>query len=769
MHARVAGTFPWRTGVAHRILPGRPWPFPVQPDPPVTLLTPIPPALAGALGRPFDPVVAVRGDLDAHGRFGEVWVASDGDRVVSLGGLADPVDLPLSTLTEVRIDELFGASRLVAVTGDGHHVLAVFSRNLVSEFAALARALEDLREGRPLLLPDRIEAATCPRCGAPLPERGATCPRCLSRTGILRRLLGLLRPYRLRVILLMVWATLGVGAAMVPPLTYKMIADRVLDGAHPEELLLWVGLMLGAFLLSAVCQFLTNWSNAWLGARVVADMRALLHARAQKLQLTYHHRHESGALVGRVMSDTGELQHFLIDGMPYFLVNVLSFVSISVILVTLDWRLAILVFLPVPVLVLGGAGFWRVLRPLFHKHGNRIGRLHTILSESIHGVQAVKSLAQERRRESEFEGANEQLFGVHVGVDRTFQAFFGTMSVMMALGTVLVWYAGGRAILEGTTGIGLGTLLAFVGYMALFYGPLQWFSAVLNWATNALTAAERIFAVIDQPEEGLTRGPAVAPGRVRGHIRFERVRFSYERGREVIRGMDLDVAPGEMVGLVGKSGAGKSTMINLVSRFYDPDSGSVVVDGVDLRDLDLAAWRRQVGVVAQTPFLFNGSILENIRYGDPDASFERVVAAARAARAHDFIAAKEDGYDTVVGDGGSTLSGGERQRVAIARAILHDPPVLILDEATSSVDSETEQQIQEAIAALVEGRTTIAIAHRLATLRNADRLVVVEDGAIVEQGSHEELLALDDGHFARLVRLQTEINRLRAEQVVWKE
>jgi ATP-binding cassette subfamily B protein len=435
----------------------------------------------------------------------------------------------------------------------------------------------------------------------------------------------------------------------------------------------------------------------------------------------------------------------------------------------LDWRLALLVFVPIPVLVLGGASFWRRLMPMFHKHGNRRGRLHTILGESIRGVQTVKSLAQERRRETAFEAANEEYFDVTVRVDRTFQGFFGTMSVMMAIGTVLVWYAGGDAILRGVTGAGLGTLLAFVGYMALFYGPLQWFSAVLNWATNALAAAERIFAVLDQPEEGTTAAEPVRLGRVRGAIRFDRVRFSYERGREVIKGIDLEIAPGEMIGLVGKSGAGKSTIINLISRFYDPDSGTVTVDGVDLRKIDLAEWRTQVGIVMQSPYLFDASILDNIRYRDPAASFERVVAAARAARAHDFISAKEDGYDTVVGDGGSSLSGGERQRVAIARAILHDPPVLILDEATSAVDSETEKQIQEAIANLVRGRTTIAIAHRLATLRNADRLVVIEDGRIVEQGTHEELLAIPDGVFAKLVKLQTDINRIRAEQAAWRE
>jgi len=711
----------------------------------------------------------VVGDLDEEGRFGSSWVATDGARVVVLSALVPPFELSLDRITEVRVDELFGASRLVAVADGTDHRLATFSRNLVSEFAALARALDDLREHRELQLPDEIQRATCERCGAPLPDRGATCPRCLSRGGVLRRLLALLRPYRTRVALLMAWTTLGVGASMVPPLTYKMIADRVIGAGRHSELPLWIGVMLAAFLLASGFQLLTNWANAWLGARVVADMRAILHARAQRLHLTYHNRHESGALVGRVMNDTGELQHFLIDGVPFFIVNALTFVTIAIILLALEWRLALLVFLPVPLLVLGGAGFWRLLSPLFHKRGNRVGRLHTILSESIHGVQTVKTLGQERRRESEFDHANEQLFGVLVGVDRTFTSFYGTMSVMMALGTVLVWYAGAGSIIEGATGIGLGTLLAFVGYMALFYGPLQWFSAALNWGTNALTAAERIFAVIDQPEEGATRSRPVEPGRVRGHVRFQRVRFSYERGREVIKGVDIDIAPGEMIGLVGKSGAGKSTIINLVSRFYDPDSGAISVDGIDLRDIDLAMWRRQVGVVAQNPFLFNASVLENIRYGDPDAPFERVVTAARAARAHDFICAKEDGYDALVGDGGSALSGGERQRVAIARAILHDPPVLILDEATSAVDSETEQQIQEAIAALVAGRTTIAIAHRLATLRNADRLLVIDDGRIVEQGTHQELLANEEGTFARLVRLQTEINRLRAEQSAWKE
>lgn len=734
------------------------------------LRAPVPTSLARDRPGAFEPEVSLVSDLDEEGRYGVSWVGADRERVVALGANGGCIEVSLAEVTEVRIEELFGASRLVAVQAGSERVLVRYSRNLVTEFGVFARALDDLIEGRAVVLADAIESAVCTRCGAPLPERGVACLRCVSRGGVLRRVVGLLEPYRWRVVMLVGWAMAGVATAMVPPFTYKMIADRVIDDGRHGELILWIGVMLAAFVAGAGSRFMTAWSSAWLGSRLVADMRSVLHARIQRLQLGYHHRHESGALVGRVMSDTQRLQHFLIDGVPFFLVNLLSFVTIGVILLALDRSLALLVFMPVPVLILGGGGFWRLLRPLFHKEGNRLGRMYTVLGESIAGVRAVKSLVQEQRRDGEFGGTNEQLFGVSVSAERSVQAFFGSMSLMMALGTVLVWYAGARAIVAGEAEGSLGTLLAFVGYISLFYGPLQWFSAMFNGATTALTAAERIFAVIDQPEEGrIDAPPAPAMPRAKGAIRLESVRFSYERGREVLKGIDLEIRPGEMIGLVGRSGAGKSTIINLIARFHDPDSGAVVVDGIDLRDVDLGSWRAQVGMVMQSPFLFNASILENIRYGVPDASFERVVAAARSAHAHDFISAKEDGYDTVVGDGGSSLSGGERQRVAIARAILHDPAVLILDEATSSVDSETEQQIQEAMAHLVKGRTTIAIAHRLATLRNADRLVVVEDGKIVEQGAHEALMALEDGRFAKLVKLQTDINRLRAEQSAWHE
>ena len=731
------------------------------------LKAPVPTPLADLVPDAFDPEVAVAIDLDADGRFGFAWVGANTEQIVAVSAPATRIAVAMADVTDVRVDELFGASKLVAVQNEAEQVLARYSRNLVAELGVFARAVNDLREGRSVALPDEIDAAVCRRCGAPLPERGASCTSCLSRVNVLRRITKFLHPYRWRVAAMVAWSVLGVVTGMVPPLTYKMIADRVIEGGHHDELAGWVGVMLLASVVGSGSQLMTNWASAWISGRLIADMRSVLHARTQRLRLTYHQRHESGALVSRVMNDTRQLQQFLIDDVPYFLLNFLTFIAIGGVLFVLNWRLALLVFLPVPFLFGGSSRFWALFRPTIYKYSNRIGRLYTALSESIQGVRTVKSLAQEERRDGEFGRTNEQLFVVGLSLDRIVAAFFGSMGLTIAAGTVLVWYVGGLEIIGGREGTSLGTLLAFVGYMAMFYGPLQWFSNMFNRATTALTAAERIFGVMDQPEEGSATS-ASAP-RVETSIRFERVRFSYERGREVLKGIDLEIRAGEMVGLVGRSGAGKSTIINLISRFYDPDNGAILVDGTDLREIDLSSWRSQVGMVMQRPFLFNASILDNIRYGAPDASFEKVVAAARAANAHDFISAKEDGYDTVVGDGGSSLSGGEQQRVAIARAILHNPRVLILDEATSAVDSETEKQIQDAIAHLIKGRTTIAIAHRLATLRNADRLVVLDDGRIVEQGTHAELMALEDGHFAKLVKLQTDINRLRAEQISWSE
>jgi ATP-binding cassette, subfamily B, bacterial len=328
------------------------------------------------------------------------------------------------------------------------------------------------------------------------------------------------------------------------------------------------------------------------------------------------------------------------------------------------------------------------------------------------------------------------------------------MTFLVLLGTLIHWSVGGWFVLNKQ--MTLGQFIMVNSYLGLVYGPLQWFAQVNNWFSRAMAGAERVFEVLDMTPES---GQAGVDRPLTGEVAFEDVRFGYDKSNPVIKGVSFTAKPGEMIGLVGHSGAGKSTTINLISRFYEPDTGRILIDGQDYRELDLAAYRRQIGIVLQEPFLFNGTVADNIAYGKPGASFEEIVAAARAANAHDFILAKPDGYDTMVGERGSRLSGGERQRISIARAILHDPKILILDEATSSVDVETEQLIQEAIQRLVSGRTTFAIAHRLSTLRHADRLIVLERGEISEEGTHEELMARQ-GTFYKLAQKQTQINQM---------
>jgi ATP-binding cassette subfamily B protein len=372
----------------------------------------------------------------------------------------------------------------------------------------------------------------------------------------------------------------------------------------------------------------------------------------------------------------------------------------------------------------------------------------------------VKAFHGETREVQRFNRRISELAGSNYYAEAGWATFFPLVTLTMALGTVLIWYVGGRGVIGKYMTI--GELMAFLAYMGMLQQPMMMLQRVIDWSTRALTAAERVFEVIDTPVEIEEAPDAVAMPSVKGAVKFKDVHFGYDKAREVIHGIDLEAAPGEMIGLVGHSGAGKSTVINLLMRFYDPTQGHIELDGIDLRRIKLDDYRRQVGVVMQESYLFPGTIRDNIAYGRPEATLEEVLAAAQAANAHSFIVNFPDGYDTYVGERGQRLSGGERQRIAIARAILHNPKVLILDEATASVDTETERMIQGAIENLVEGRTVFAIAHRLSTLRNANRLVVIDDGRIAELGTPEELLAKPDGIYAKLVQMQQEVNTIRS-------
>ncbi|MBI2504187.1 MAG: ABC transporter ATP-binding protein [Candidatus Latescibacteria bacterium] len=719
--------------------------------------------IQGVLSPGEEVLIQVCTDLEPGGRFEERWVVATTQRllVVPAQGADGTVEVPLGSLRAVRTEPLVGGGRLEVERQGAPTLLVPYSSTLAAKFSEVARGLEQLRQSQSLLINPHLDRTRCAKCGRLLPEKNGLCPACISRLATLKRIAEYLRPYKARTVILAVSSVFATLAELAPPLLTKHIVDDVLDpvasGSLEEKMSLLGLLVLGLFgvrVVSWAGEWVHVWTATWLGARVTADIRSLLYRRLEMLSLQFYDKRQVGALMSRVTQDAGRLQDFLVEGIPYLIINGLTIFGILGFLLYMSWELTFYILLPIPLLLAWGTLFWRRMRRFFHKNWQAWSHLTARLHEALSGIRVVKTFAQEEHELRVFDERNDNLVKVSRKSERNWFVFFATMGLVNGLGVAIVWLFGGQEVIEDR--LTMGTLLAFYNYMWLLYGPIQWFGQVNSWMTRAFSGAERIFEILDTPPEAYEDPDAVPMPQMQGRVHFRQVYFGYDKSKPVLHDLDLEVQAGEMIGLVGRSGVGKTTTVNLLTRFYDADQGRIEIDGVDLRKIKLNDLRRHIGIVPQEPFLFSGTIAANIGYGRPGAGMEEILAAARAANAHNFIMAKPDGYDTQVGERGSRLSGGERQRVAIARAILHNPRILILDEATSSVDVQTEKQIQEALSRLVQGRTTFAIAHRLSTLRNASRLAVMEAGRIVEAGTHQELME-KQGHFYELVQLQQQV------------
>lgn len=705
-------------------------------------------------------LIQVSSDLSDDQAYGEKWLVATKLRLLVIPADDAVEQIPLDAIQDVKTEELVGGGCLVVERKSGAPVYFHYSSSLIPKFAEVAQGIGQLSKGKALELPTEMGRTRCEKCGRLLPEKDSKCVACIKKWNTLMRIQSYVNPYRVQLTLVVIITVIGVMINLLPPLITERIIDDVLIPLSNFNLLVWlvVGL-LGAYLFSWLSEIGHTALSCWLGFRAAEDIRAKLYRCLQFLPIRFYDKHKVGALISRMTNDADRLEDFIAYEVPYVISNALLLVGIFCLLLYKNWVLTLYVLLPVPPIVLGGIFMWNRLTRFWRLWSARWGRFSSHLNESITGIRLVKAFAQEDRESTVFDRHNDALRQVNVSGNRAWFVFYTITNFLMSFGAFFVWYFGGKQVLGEE--FKLGELTAFISYLWMLYQPLRWFGDSYNFMLRAFAGAERIFEVMDAPSDPFDNPNDRNIPNIDGRITFKDVTFGYDPGKPVLRDINLTVEPGEMIGLVGKSGVGKSTMANLICRFYDVTHGTLQVDNEDVRNIRIEDLRSQIGIVLQEPFLFNRTIAENIRYGNPEASFDEVMRAAIAAEAHDFIVAKPDGYDTMVGERGNKLSGGEGQRIAIARAILHNPKILILDEATSSLDTATEKKIQAAISKLIEGRTTFAIAHRLSTLRNADRLVVLDEGKIEEIGTHEELMNRK-GRFYNLVQTQKETSAVMA-------
>ncbi len=673
---------------------------------------------------------------------------------------------PLDATSGLRVKDQNSAGRLELLGPNGLlcHWRYTIGRSPLAH--RLANRFQRLHDGELSGGEETGEAPTtvCPSCGAILAAGQIKCPDCGSigdkpALSALYRLAAFAKPHKWMVLLGFLLMVASSSAALAPPYFTRSLINNVLDPAqhNPGSIpFSQVWLFLSAFIGASVLAWLLAWGRtyvmAWVSERITTDLRDRTYGHMQGLSLEFFGGKRTGDLLSRVGTDSDRICYFLSVYVLDFANNVLMLFLMAAILLVLDSRLALATLLPLPIIVFLVHRVRDRMRRGFALGSRAWGEMTSVLADTIPGIRVVKAFAQEHREIERFRAANDRVFQANCRVNTLWAFFEPVVSLFTALGLAVVWGYGSSRIFQQE--IKVGDLILFVTYISSFYARMDSMSRMVAAVQRAGASATH-FRHPRSRAERRRAGQSGASRRLKGEVEFHDVEFHYGT-RPILKKMNLAVRPGEMIGLVGPSGAGKTTIVNLVCRFYDVAEGAITVDGADIRSFPIEEYRRNIGIVLQEPFLFYGTIAENIAYGRPDASRAEIIAAARAARAHEFILRLPDGYDSLVGERGQFLSGGERQRISIARALLIDPCILILDEATSSVDTETEREIQLALENLVKGRTTIAIAHRLSTLRRADRLVVVERGLITEVGPHDELLRRG-GTYARLHHAQFEM------------
>lgn len=600
----------------------------------------------------------------------------------------------------------------------------------------------------------------CEQCGRPFPKGNKTCPHCTSKTKALLRLLGLAKKEWKLIVFSMSLFLFSTAINVLLPYINRVLVDDYIQNEIGNVLLSgFLGVifsLLAVNILRRVIVIGRRYTLAIAGNNLVVRLRDMVFCKIQELSIAKISKRTSGELLRRVNQDTVTIKQFLINQAPNLLEQVFLLIGISIILFVYDPRLALLILLPAPLVSLSYRLFWRFVRDLYNRFWEQNSRSAAVLHDIFSGIRVVKAYGTEEKEEARYVNTSERERDSQLRAERFWSTINPLLSFFMGFGEFVLLYYVGNKMLGGE--MTAGEMSQFSSYAGMIYAPLSALMTFPRQLMHMMTSLTRVYEIMDENVE-IEHQNHNRNESIKGYIDIEKVSFCYEEGESVLQDIDLHIAPGEFIGIVGKSGVGKSTLINLIMRMYDVDEGSIKIDGVDIREISHETLRAGMGVVLQETFLFAGSIWQNLTYAKPNATRDEVIQAAKMAGAHEFIVRLPDGYNTYVGEKGYKLSGGERQRVAIARALLHNPKILILDEATSALDTETEKLIQDALQALSSGRTTIAIAHRLSTLRNATRLVVLDQKGIAELGSHEELME-KQGIYYGLVMAQREMTKM---------
>lgn len=746
-------------------------------------------------------IFAAMADLDEEFRFADTIVALTEKKLIiarypyvekrefRLGGydswavqestLAEPAVLfydledveELSVLRQVSTGVFMGKIKGV------EQYLCQFSNTKMEAFMRIGRLLEKMKEKEEITEEDldvKKGKECCPKCGMIYPDQERkVCPKCMDKKSILLRVVSYFKPYKklLAVLILCYFATAGMNLIW-PYLSGTVLYDKVL--AKNEAFLEMCGLPAGRFVTALAILvvvmivtkiilqgilILQGTITARIAPEVVAKFKSQVFDSMGRLSISFFTKRQTGGLMTRVSDDAEEITGFLIDGIPYFFINVGTIIATCVIMFILNPWLTLASIILMPVLFFLS---YRMMPRLWHYFGKRHRanrRLNAQMNENFTGARVVKAFGQEEQEMKRFGKNNSRVRDAELDVAK-FDCQFSAMYILVEdLLTFIVWAVGAALIVSGS-GMELGVLITFSGYVGQLKWPLEFMSRIIRWYTNSMNSAQRMFEIMDAVPEVKEVPNPVRPEKFRGEIELKNVTFGYEPNKPILKDVSFKVEAGEVLGIVGRSGAGKSTLVNLISRLYDTDEGEVLVDGINVRQYGFNELRRNVAMVSQETYIFMGTVAENIAYARPEATREEIIKAAIQASAHDFICKMPQGYDTILGHSNRSLSGGEKQRISIARAILADPQILILDEATSAVDTETELAIQKSLEQLEKGRTVLSIAHRLSTLRNATHLIVLDEGRVTEAGTHEELMAMK-GTFYKLSELQTKALAMR--------